>query len=134
MDVQISYTVPLSERDMRDIYFFAPLHSTNKFRLMRKWCETYYALKREPFLRNGEFSQFMSHHVLCNHDRHVILPVVYLEADAKSKVMRHAVLSNCCITYPTKLGRIVHDRAFVRIGMLFARASWILGKATKNGP
>ena len=37
-------------------------------------------------------------------------------------------------TYPTKFGRMVQDRAFVRIGMLFSRASARLGKATKKGP
>ena len=37
-------------------------------------------------------------------------------------------------TYPTKLGRMVHDRACVFIGVLFNNASRRLGKATKNGP
>jgi hypothetical protein len=37
-------------------------------------------------------------------------------------------------TYPTKLGRMVHERACVFIGVLFNNASRRLGKATKNGP
>ena len=37
-------------------------------------------------------------------------------------------------THPTKLGRIVDERALVRMGVLFLSACARLGKATKNGP
>lgn len=37
-------------------------------------------------------------------------------------------------TYPTKLGNIVQERAFVRIGVLFLSACAKLGKETKKGP
>ena len=37
-------------------------------------------------------------------------------------------------THPMKLGRIVHDRAWVLMAMLFSRACFRLGNATKNGP
>lgn len=37
-------------------------------------------------------------------------------------------------TYPTKLGRIVHERAMVLTGMLSVRARLRPEKATKYGP
>ena len=37
-------------------------------------------------------------------------------------------------TYPTKLGKIVHDRACVRIGTLLFKASRRLENGTKYGP
>jgi hypothetical protein len=37
-------------------------------------------------------------------------------------------------THPTKLGRIVHERAWVNMGTLFSRVSRRFGNATKYGP
>jgi hypothetical protein len=52
----------------------------------------------------------------------------------KSNVKHHPPVFLGSNTYPTKFGRMVHERASVFMGMLLASASRMLGNATKNGP
>jgi hypothetical protein len=48
--------------------------------------------------------------------------------------IKQVFYSSISLSYPTKFGSIVDERAFVRMGVLFFSASDRLGKATKKGP
>lgn len=88
----------------------------------------------KPLLRERKFSQFMSNHVLCHDYRQVFFAVMYIESDAsvgKRSQSQGSFSEDFRETYPTKLGRMVHDLACVFMGVWFARASRRLGNGTK---
>ena len=105
------------------------------------------ALVREPLPRWRELAQLVPDHVLRDEHGDVVAPVVDLEPDP---VVSPRLVSPLRAghtektteerkykdeqTHPTKLGRTVHERAFVWMGTLFSNASRRFGKATKKGP
>lgn len=64
--------------------------------------------------RRGKLAQLMPYHFLGDGDGKMELAIVYEEFESGV----NALLK----TYPTKFGRIVQLRAFVRMGALFFRA------------
>lgn len=87
----------------------------------------------EPLLRVRKLAQLVPHHVLRHHHRQEVLAIVHHELHPVPR--RQPGLSpRAPSTHPTKLGRIVHDRALVWIGMWFSSASRKFGNATKYGP
>lgn len=87
----------------------------------------------ESFLCVRKFTEFVANHVLSDHHRDVVLAVVYQKSDAVN-VYRSSESSPNRPTHPTKFGRMVQARAFVRMGTLSSNACFRFEKATKYGP
>ena len=87
----------------------------------------------EPLLGVSKLTQLVSDHILGNSNRNVVFTVVHHETNAASESARHRAPGRV-LSYPTKFGRIVHDRACVLIGTLSSNALVRFGNATKYGP
>lgn len=81
----------------------------------------------------GKFTEFVADHVLSDRHRDVVFAVVYQKSDAV-EVHRSSGNEYSQPTHPTKFGRIVQARAFVRMGTLSSNACFRFEKATKYGP
>ena len=97
------------------------------------------ALVGEPLPRDRKLSQLVPDHVLRHRHWDVVLAVMdHKPEPCSSREERQYnpghIRSVKGRTHPMKLGRIVHDRAWVVMAMLFSRACLRLGNATKNGP
>jgi hypothetical protein len=101
-----------------------------------------HALIHESLFCMRKFSQLVPDHVLRNRHRDVVFSVVHekpnptnlCQVQASNPIPFLGVTNVKPIAYPIKFGRMVHERASVFIGVLFASASRMLGNATKNGP
>jgi hypothetical protein len=76
----------------------------------------------------------MPHHVLSDSYGVEVTAVMHEEGDAAGVVNAVGTVSAWRAAHPTKVGRMVHARACVLIGMWLSRASRRLGNATKYGP
>lgn len=91
-------------------------------------------LVHEALLRMRKLPQFMSDHILGNCHREVVLSVMHEKTDPAQRQVSVLETTTYFDTYPTKWGRIVHERASVLMGVLLVSASRTLGKETKKGP